>query len=360
LLIPVYRNMPKAPAPDPADGSCTATAIATERFTYSGELVAPDRKSASDSAIYLTYETYPTASISLEGVFTHSYGIGALEYRWDDGSWKTLSDGKMLDATVPANFEENSTHILVIRAKALYGSSSTKQHSAYVLGAVIYVRITPPPSVTVTYEVANTTTRETYFAGNRLTLPRSESEDFAGWLGSDGSFLPMGASLTLCSDLTLRAVFLDWAQIDGAALAISADMPRLRFSALMRGASYELLSEQARIQIAARWCTESENGEPIPLTASKTRADGSVRFDLDTPTIPNTQIDTPYWAEFTLLLSYTDGTTDTRSLTGKSVVRTAREVAIAALSDPNGCYTPDERTILELISNTTLSERNPA
>jgi hypothetical protein len=351
--------MPSSPAHDPANGDCTATAIATERFTYSGELVSPDRKSASNGAIYLNYETYPTASIKPEGVFTHSYGIEALEYRWDDDPWKTVSDGKMLDAVIPANFEEGSSHILVIRVRAAYGSNASSKHSAYVLGAVIYVRITPPPSVTVTYEIANTTTTATHFAGNQITLPTSESADFAGWMGSDGAFFPMGASLRLESDLRLCAIFLDWKQINGAALSISSDAPHLRFSALVRGASYDLLGDGDHVQITARWCTEAERGEPVLLVPSKTRSDGSVRFDLDTPTIANSELDTPYWAEFTLVLSYSDGTTRTLS-TEDTVIRTAREVAASALADPNGHYSAEERAELESIINSNLLERNPA
>lgn len=358
FLIPVYEGMPKKISADPANGACTATAVATKRFTYTGELTSPDRKSASNAAIYLNYETYPTASIKLEAVFTHSYGLKALEYRWDSDPWRAVSDGNMLDATLPANFEENSSHILVIRGKTDYGSESTRKHSAYVLCAVIYVKIAPPPSVTVTYEVANTVTRETHLAGNLLTLPTSESEDFAGWLGSDGSFLPSGGSLKLHDDLSFRAIFLDWKPITGAALSISSQ-PHLRFSTVMRGASYEALRDGDHLRVSASWKTELAVADPITLTATDTRADGSVRFDLNTPVLPPDSFDVAYTADFTLQLFYTDGTTQTKTQ-ASPIARSAKEVATAALADPNGAYTSDEIALLETIAHTTLPERNPA
>ncbi len=358
FLIPVYDGMPSKIAADPAAGTCSATAVASARYSYSGEMTAPDRKSASNGAIYLNYETYPTASVKLEAVFTHSYGIEALEFRWDEDEWKTVSDGKMLDTTIPANFSENTSHILVIRGRAAYGSDNTRKHNAYVLCAVIYVRISPPPSVTVTYEVANTTTSETHLAGDRLTLPVSDSPDFAGWLGSDGSFLPSGGNLMLENDLTLRAVFLDWRPVTGAALSLSSQ-PHLRFSTLMSGASYEALCSGNRLQITATWGTEHTVSNPITLTSALTQPNGLVRLDLDTATLSPDHLDTAYSANFTLHFSYSDGTTQTKTQAAP-IARSAKEVAIAALADPNGHYTADEIALLETIANTTLPERNPA
>ncbi len=357
FLIPVYKDMPEEISKDPADATCSSTAVATAKYEFAGELTKPSRQSSKNSAIYLSYETYQTASLSVEGVFTHSYGVNGLEYNWDGGTWSTVSDGKALDAKIPANFEEGSTHILVIRQRAAYGSDASRKHSAYVLVAVIYVKTIPAPTVTLTYQVANTVSSESLRAGSEITLPVSDSEDFAGWLGSDGSFLPSGAAYTVMSDRTFSAIFFDMAAIEGAALSLDPQAPHLRFSCLLRESSYQALTEASFLQIEARWKTLQQQGELTPVMP-KRQPSGQVRFDIETPTLSPTEFHTPYCADFVFTISYTNETARTFTCT-VPVFRTATEVASAALLIPNSDYSTEEIAVLQAIANTYQTERNP-
>ena len=357
FLIPVYRDMPAEVSRDPAGGTCSSTAVATTKYEYAAELTKPSRQSADQSAIYLSYETYQTNSLSVEGVFTHSYGVKGLEYSWDGGTWIALSDGKKLDAKIPSNLEEGSTHILVIRQQAAYGSDATRKHSAYTLAAVIYVKTIPAPTVTLTYQVGNTVSSESIRAGSEITLPVSESVDFAGWLGSDGSFLPSGATYTVMSDRTFSAIFFEFDAIAGAALSLDPQNLHLRFSCRIRESSYRVLSDASFLKMEARWKTEQQQGEWIPVTP-KMQSGNLLRFDIDTPTLSKTELETPYCADFVFTLSYTNDTSRTVTHT-VPVFRTAVEVASTALLTASADYSAEEIAILQAIANTDQTERNP-
>ncbi|MBE6552753.1 MAG: hypothetical protein E7666_00265 [Ruminococcaceae bacterium] len=351
FLIPVYKDMPTEISKDPAGATCSSTAIATTKYQFSGELKKPSRQRAENGAIYLNYETYQTASLSMEGVFTHSYGVKGLEYNWDGGEWTSVSDGKSLDATIPSNFEEGSTHILVIRQQTAYGSDASRKHCAYALAAVIYVKTIPAPTVTLTYQVANTTTTEQIRAGSEITLPITESNDFAGWLGSDGSFLPSGASYTVMSDRTFSAIFLDYDAIAGAALSLNPQNTHLRFSCLIRESTYKDLTERSLLQVQAKWKTEQDEGALTTVSSPKRQPDGRLRVDIETPTLSPADWNTPYSADFVFRISYTNETN--RTLTYSiPVLRTAAQVASTALSCTSDNYSVNEIAVLQAIADT--------
>ena len=353
FLIPVYAGMPETECKDPSNGSCSVTAQATTKFDYQSELTAPQRQSASNEPLYLTVEAYPNATIKLGGVVTHTNRVEGLEYAWNGGAWQTASDSKNLNVSLFVDAPESSSHILVIRGKSCYDTtgSSPQTVNSYFLFAVIYVQVTPPPNVKLSFEVGNTLTERTLYAGNETTLPPCDAPDFAGWYGSDGSFLPAGSTIKPEADLSFSAIFLDWKIADGAAISTRGNSPTLRFSLFLRKNEYLLLSERAWISLGATVVTESGRKE-LDTVSTKTLMSSSgkewVRADAETPRLSSLELEHNYSAEFYAILHYTDGTQKKLS-SPLSPTRTAKQVAAAALADSTAGYSEEEAAFLQSV-----------
>ncbi|MBR2020414.1 MAG: hypothetical protein IKA05_08465 [Clostridia bacterium] len=348
FLIPVYGNMPETASPDPANGSCTNVAMANTRYSYQGEWTSPARKSTSNEALYLELESYSYSKLSLKGMFTHSYGMESLEYRWDDGEWTTASQGNNFDFSLPTNFAENSSHILVIRGNAAFDhENAAKKSNVSFLCAVIYLTVLPSPTVHLTYEIANTQTVESFRAGTEISLPTCSSPDFSGWVGSDGSFLPSGGTFRIEKDISYRAVFLTFHVLKGAALALPPNQPSLCFFAAVEPASYAVLDAipNAGVEVVAAICSEQgERTERIGLEGS--HVGDWLFFHANTEPLSPASYRTDYTVSFGLIFSYTDGTSRTVSLQGPEFTRTAAEVAAMAIADTSVTYPPAELAFL--------------
>ena len=144
FLIPVYEGMPKSACPDPAHGTCSYLAKATDKYSYDAVLRAFPRKKDSGSALYLSKKIASGDTLKLTGEFSHSYGIDALEYQWDGtGEWITCSHGGELKISLPTDFSRGSSHILVIRGRAAYDNDNSAKKTNYnFLCAVVYVNVT--------------------------------------------------------------------------------------------------------------------------------------------------------------------------------------------------------------------------
>lgn len=350
FLIPVYGGMYDTVSADPANGACARLAVATAQYDYQNKLTSPLRQSADNATLYLNYDALPFSTLQFSGSFTHSYGVEGLEYRWDDDDWRPLSDGKSADISIAANFSENTSHILVVRGKAAYDhDDSTRKQNAYFLCAVIYVEVIPPPNVTLSYQIANTVTDRTVRAGTELTLPVCESPDFAGWLGSDGSFLPSGASFVIQTDLTYSAIFLDFQKLDGAALSLDQNDLHLRFFVVLRNDSFEKLTAHSdeTIQMSAVLTANGTQSEPIALRQKNNAVDHLLCFSVDTPSLLTAEYTTAHSAEFYAELHYTNGESTTLTAVGDSFSRSAIQVASSALADTAVQYSDTEIKLLE-------------
>ncbi len=352
FLIPVYKGMPEQPAPDPAGGTCASLAPATARYSYRTELTFPSLQNANSNAIYTEEQVFAGGKLNIKGYMSHSYGTKELQYAWDGGEWKTATVGEHLNFSLPIDFSENSSHILVIRGKANYNHNNSGQKSnAYFLGAVIYVTVTPPPSVNVTYQVGNQPIVHTLSAGSSLTLPANDTETFAGWIGSDGSFLPSGAEQTILEDITFTAVFLDFRQLSGAALNTRPNGTDLRFSAVLDDASYQKLLPFLTLSADV---TQAEQKTIPSKVETKTLLDAGskhwIRLDVATPLITQSLYKTDFSADFYANLHYTNGEQKQIHARGESTPRNAAEVACEALEDLKVSYSPEARTQLQIIA----------
>ncbi len=354
FLIPVYEGMPQAPCADPANGTCTLLAKAATRYSYQAELTEPTRINATSGAVYTSVDVYPHEKIKVEGVMTHSYGIVELQYAWDGSEWQTASSGNQFKISQNADFSEGSTHILVIRGRANYDhDNAARKHNSYFLCAVIYVSITPPPQVTLTYEVGNTVTARKVYAGAAFRLPESDAPEFAGWLGSDGSFLPSGATCSIAEDVTFRAIFLDLRSLAGAALSVEKSAPDIRFSAVLDQRSHAALTELSdRLSLKASVYKNgiSLTAETVQATPLTTDFGEWVQLWVSTPPLTEADYDTPFYAVFCATFHYTDGTQRQIFPANSGDTRTARQLAALALADANTAYSPATLAFLETVA----------
>lgn len=356
FLIPVYGDMPSSPSSDPAGGRVKTLAQATNRYDYEAELTAPQQIGMKDQAIYTSVEVYPNATLKLGGSLSHDYEVEGLQYAWDGDDWQTAGDGSKMNLSLFIHLPENTSHILTIRGKASYdvtrGGSSQTVHS-YVLFAVIYVNVLPQTSVTLSYEVGNSVTERTLYAGSTVTLPECDAADFAGWYGSDGSFLPSGADFVIESDLTYSAVFLELQPLSGAALELSEDAPTLCFSAVIDQAAYAALTADGTdaLRLTAELSRGDETETVDPSKSDVITANGKdwVRLTLNTAPISDTDLDTLYRATFYAELQYTNGDRATLTSASSGDVRSAKEVAHKALADTNAGYSVETLARLRAI-----------
>lgn len=348
FLIPVYEGMPSAVCTDPANGGCKLLATATDRFSYEVAQSLPSALSSEKAPVYqsLTAEAGDDLRIRLSA--KHDYGIKRLEYRMDDGAWIATSDTKELDLSLPMNLTTDGVHILTVRGIANYDNdNSSKKQSYAFLCAVYYVTVIPQQRE-VTFEEDGKQTTASYADGATLLLPESSLPGFVGWLGSDGSFLPAGAEITVTQELSYRAQTIAFYKLYGAALSLERSPVTLRFSAVLERDAYLALSQKGLLRICARLtCKDQTNEVSI---AGLQEGDQFIKCNADTPGITDPTL--CYSADFYLELLYTNGTEAVVHATGEECSRSVLYVARAALNDPNAEYSEKELRFLEaLIQN---------
>lgn len=338
FLIPVYEGLPASPSPDPANGTCSSSKKATDRYNYSVLLTAPVLAQTSNSAVYYTTEIYPDENLQLNGTVKHSYGVNALEYRWDNGEWISFSESGNLDLSLPVNFLAGSSHILSIRGVADYDhEQSAKKSNYHFLCAILYVDVLAPPDIDVTLKNRDEQTVLTYPMGTEFPLPSHKSENFYGWVGSDMRLHPAGYVTTITEDITYEAFYLGLEKQNGAALVFSDDGARLRFFAAIEKEAYDRLSDLERS--LELYATSTANDNTVLLTPVLRETVTAFHTEwiilyADTPMIVTAEdANTDFSVDFYAILSYSGGETITIKADSEPFSRSASEVANAALSD---------------------------
>ena len=356
FLIPVYGGMPDKNCADPANGKVQGFASAPSRYTYDVNLFEPKRYRASDAAIYLSTEVYPSHTLTLEGSLEHSWGVDSLEYAWDGGEWHAFSGGESWKLSLSADFPVNTSHILVVRAKVSYESSGRTIHN-YCLLSVTYVNVVPIPTAKLSIDVGGRKTELIYNVGSSVVLPTCEDMGFAGWYGSNGAFLPSGARFTIENDVTFSALFLDFKPLSGASLKTDGDAPKLCFSAVIDTPSYQKLNEGN-----AQYLTLSAIltvGDTMRATAveigqiANCESGEWILLDAVTPTLSGDDLGRVCTAQFAANLHYSDGSSRALSPVGQSAQRSAKDVASAALADRGVSYSDATVSVLRSILQST-------
>ena len=356
FLIPIYDKMPDSPCKDPANGSVKNFAVATKRYSYTVNLASPERYTTENSPIYLETEVYPNGSLALGGNLSHDYEIEEIQYAWDFGTWQTADDGKFFDLSISNTFPVNSSHILTVRGKATYQTSSKGSdqtiHTTF-LAAVIYVNVVPIPKASLSIDVGGSINTLVYDVGTNLRLPACNDVGFAGWYGSDDSFLPSGAALTLLDDVTYSAIFLDFDALSGASLQVN-ESPVLRFSAVMNPESYNQLTtnERTLLTLSAN-VTAGDQTNTLPLqisTIAHQSGEQWMRMDVLTDAIEPADFSLSHNPQFIATLHYTDGTQQSITTATPSATRSAQQVAQAALADTGAGYSPEMLAFLQTVA----------
>lgn len=355
--IPVYSGMPEQPSADPANGNCKNLAPSVKRFSYQVSLTEPFTKDSDEEEITRALAFHNGDTLTVQGTLTHSYGdVRSLEYRWDNDGWTALSDSGEMDLSLPIHFSDYGEHILIIRGESAYDAASDdRKDNRYVLAVVFSVTVIPPPTVHLSFHVGNTVTDRAYYEGSEVTLPVWESATFVGWAASNGCLLPSGGSLLIENDVTCTAVFLDrFLLLDGAALSTGTD-PKLRFYAAVPESLWNALAAlpDGSVTVSANLY---RNGMTLPSCKAEERtvsaADGTLwhRFSIDSPAIAGDDYRSLFQADFSIRVSYSDGTQKTFYASGQPFARTASDVARAALNDPAGAFSEAEKARLRAIA----------
>ncbi len=355
FLIPVYDGMPETVSPDPANGSCSSFAAATDKFQTTAFLSAPLHLRDENEAIYgdiaLPYEEV----LRLFGDFTHSYGVSSLEYAWDGGDWIPCSESSSLELMLSGNLPAYGEHMLVVRGEADYDAAdSLKKANRYFLCAVLTVDILPPPSVTLTLENNGATSEVMHYEGATIALPTINDINFAGWLASDGRFLPSGASLLIQEDLTCTALYLSFEALEGASLSLG-ETPQLRFQAVVSEQDYEKIASISSnaISFSGELFQNSRLSEQATLTAEKkiVSADGKVwrTMYFSTPELTQKELNDRFSTDFKAIISYSDGTQKALRANKSTATRSAVQIAWAAIADTPAHYSEETLSYLRAI-----------
>lgn len=364
FLIPVYGDMPRNPCTDPANGNCSYTATADTKYSYSGSWGSPASVTHKNEPLYRSLQLEYGSSVTLSATFSHSYGIERLEYSIDGGEWHTFPEANRVSWELSTDFLPLSSHILVIRGKALYDpDNSAKKSNSYFLCGVFYIS-EKPHDVKASFAVGNTVTDRTYLSGDEITLPVCEDGDFVGWLGSDGSLLPSGASYTLQEDVTFTAIFLNWEILPGASLSTSGAPPHMHFFALLRnGDDLAKIAQQSGGRLVVYAIIEAPTASAGPLEIRKSadirefsQLDGCYSIDASTEEIGPEDYATSYRVRFEASVVYTDGSVRTLEDSKVSDARSVLDVARAALADTEAEYAQEARSFLESLLSTTTSD----
>lgn len=348
--IPVYGGMPATQSPDPG--------ASEEKRIYQNTLSTPESMVADNAAVYLTTSAYTGTPICFKGSVSHTDGVERLQYSLNGGTWMPLSESETFNLTLPGDFLSGTTHILTIRGIADYSETNTApKNTKSFLCAVIYINVLTPPKATVSLSVGNTTTDFTRNVGSTFSLPACELPDFAGWLGSDGSFLPEGAELELQQDVSYRAIFPRFFQLEGAALTLGHSMPSIRYSALLCASDLALLESNALSVKASATVTQAgQPQEACRFTDSAVRY-GETDYILlcaETAPLSENEYTTEYNADFSLQITYSNGEQRTIEALGSNDRRSAVQIATAALADASHPYSETTVRYLETIAKNAI------
>ena len=351
FLIPVYRDMPSSPCEDPANGTCVATATASSRYQTSALITHPERQRATNDAIYGEISVEAGNSLEIVGEFSHSYGVRRMEYSFDGIHWIDCSDSGDLELTISDSLPAYGEHILLIRGESAYDASdASKRLNRYFLCAAYHITLIPPPSISVVLQSGNAIVEKKYYEGDLFSLPICEDENFAAWIGSDGTVLPSGAELTATQDVSYTALFVNYEILEGAALSTGDADPHLRFSAMIPDDQFQKLSQNATFRAVL---TENDTISEVNALAEKTvtGASGTVWrvITVDTPSLTPAQYANNFEARFLIEVQYSDMTTRTIYASGTPVKRTAIQVAQSALSDKDAHYSASAISLFESI-----------
>lgn len=358
FVIPVYAGMPKLVCADPAGGSCSYLAQATQKYDSTIYFASPFPM-ASNYTVCSNLGRYEGGKIRLQGIATHSYGVELVEYRWDNGAWQTLCEGDKFDVTLPLSFEVGSLHILTLRTVADYDhEDSAKKSNWSVLSAVFYVRINERPNINISIENHENVTTELHKAGTAFTLPICDEENFVGWYGSDHTLFPSGGVVSPEEDVTYTALYMRFEQMRGAALVFPNEETRLRFYAAAESATLEKLKDSnASISFFATVVNEdgTERSTPVMLGGTEDAFDTTWRtLSADTDPIETDAYGTNYSMRFWAVCIYSDGSMQASTPDGIYCERSALEVASAALADTTVQYAEHIlQHLLQILSLTT-------
>lgn len=349
--IPVYTDMPTRLSADPAGGSCTTYAAASDRYAYSVSLTAPITATAKQDAVFGSVQVAHNTSLSLVGTLTHDYDVSSVSYAWDSGEWVTVPSENGLSLTIlPEDLPAWGEHLLTVRAAH---ADTDGKLAAYTLCAVIHVTVVPPPEVTLTLRAGNAETVKQLYVGDRYTFPTCNDADFLGYIGSNGTFYPSGYELTLTQDVTYTAVFSELSFRNGAALYIgnAEGATHLRFAATVSNKAFDLLPAGSVDLTATLY--RNNRGTDTAVTHIRRIEDGSP-VDLllvRTPDLTDAEaLRDDFSVTLSVTLHYSDGSTRSTGAIG-SARRTAVTVATAALADSTATYPPTVRSYLkDLIS----------
>ncbi len=356
FLIPVYDEMPAAPSSDPANGACPAYAAATRRYTSLSVLDHPIRIRNENEAVYGEISVPFGSELLVLGEFSHSYGMVGLEYAWDFGEWTSCSEDGSLSLSFSENLPSYGEHTLVVRGEAAYDANdSAKRVNRSILCAVLTVTVMPPPSVELTIEDGEEKTASMHYMGDSITLPLCQDMNFAGWVGSDGSFLPSGAEIVLQEDVTYTSLRFTYQALEGAALSTDPGDLHLRFCAVIRQEDLDALEEVC--EVAPSFVGEVYRNNRLDAGDHRTddhaitATDGGVwrRVTVCTEALSKKEIDDRFSADFRLVVTYSDGSTRALRAQDSTATRSAAQVALAALADPLAPYTKDTVSFLQTV-----------
>lgn len=348
--IPVYGGMPELPCMDPGG--------AADQQIYKNTLRTPESYATSNEAIYFSQSVYTDSTLRYSGEITHIDGIEKLQYSLDGGGWFPLSDSGSFDIALPIDFLEGTTHIMTIRGLSDYDEkTSSPKNTKHFLCTVIYIEVLTPPQATVTLSVGNTTTDFVRNVGSTFSLPPCEFPDFAGWIGSDGSFLPEGAEVELQNDVTYEAFFPRFFQLEGAALTTDEEKPSIRYTALVSSSDYSLLKAHSTAFALSAGIThnnQTQNASNFTHTPVRYGETDYIMLSAETAPLGIEEYSTVYRASFFVSITYSNGEKRTVTALGKSDSRSAAQIATAALDDPFYTYPKETVSYLEsILKNTT-------
>ena len=339
FVIPVYEGMPKNACKDPAGGTCSYLAQATNKYDCPVFFSIPSLLT-NQNTVYQSFARYPDQTIRLRGLVDHSYGVNRIEYRWDDGEWQTLCQDSKFDVTIPLpeGSVPDTSHILVLRTIADYNhNDSSKKSNWSVLSAVFYVNICERPNINISIENNETQTTTLHKAGTAFTLPVCEEENFVGWYGSDNTLMPSGGIISPEEDITYTALYMQFEAMSGAALAFPEDETHLRFYAAAETQALEKIADTTgSISFFATMVNENGTEESTPVTFGGTDESFETTWQVlsaDTNALDENSYSTNYSMRFWAVCTYSDGSVQASTPNGIYCQRSATQVAKAALAD---------------------------
>ncbi|MBQ7152686.1 MAG: hypothetical protein IJR83_01955 [Clostridia bacterium] len=353
FLIPVYPDMPKTACPDPANGSCPSLAPATARYSFSSSIGATE---AEGKAVRTDLGTFDRGNLPfLEGRAVHSYGVTAVQYRLEgQADWMdlTLTEGGSFSLPAEDVFAGPGSATVYLRIRSGLDISSQNKHNLYALCAVVRYAVRQI-SVRLTVECEGSVTEQTASAGDTIELPSAKAPDgflAAGWKivsGKETSFLPQNASYRLKADTEIHAVFIpepDMLMLPGASVSLSGPL-RIRFEAAI---SYRSLEDLSESPVRCLFGVVTSFGDASVFTELPSgKASAGKNYRVSRIVVSPPDAGTSVCARACVRVCYSDGTyCDYLSPVSEDNVRTAAQIAAAALADDTNQFTEQQKRFL--------------